>query len=124
MIFHINIWCSPQVAIVSATPVDDAGRSGNYMMDAPEPFAKYVGPSRTDGRMYGSLDFNDVSTMLYFSYIALKNIPVNLPPHPSFPYGLLTGGAVLFGNLILTWWYLGLFAIADVTCKAVMHTNN
>lgn len=34
------------------------------MMDEPEPFADYAGPTRTYGRMYGSLDFNDVSTML------------------------------------------------------------
>ncbi|KAL8117633.1 heterogeneous nuclear ribonucleoprotein 1-like [Apium graveolens] len=51
--------CGQQVAIDSATPVDDAGRSGNHMMDEPEPFADYAGPARTYGRMYGSLDFND-----------------------------------------------------------------
>lgn len=53
-----------QVAIDSATPVDDAGTSGNFMMDEVEPFAGYGGPIRPYGRMYGSLDFNDVSAKL------------------------------------------------------------
>ena len=55
-----------QVAIDSATPVDDAdaGPSGNFGMDAPEPYGGYGGPMRTYGRMYGSLDFDDVSVRI------------------------------------------------------------
>lgn len=49
-----------QVAIDSATPVDDAGPSGNMVMNNPEPFG-YGAPIRPYGRMYGSLDFDDVS---------------------------------------------------------------
>ncbi|RVX21363.1 hypothetical protein CK203_001783 [Vitis vinifera] len=47
------------VAIDSATPLDDAGSSGNFMMDSAEPFGGFGGPMRTYGRMYGSLDFDD-----------------------------------------------------------------
>ena len=51
-----------QVAIDSATPLDDAGSSANFMMDGAEPFGGFGGgPMRTYGRMYGSLDFDDVS---------------------------------------------------------------
>ncbi|WVZ11469.1 hypothetical protein V8G54_015999, partial [Vigna mungo] len=48
--------CGHQVAIDSATPVDDAGPSGNFMMES---FGGYGGPVRSYGRMYGSLDFDD-----------------------------------------------------------------
>lgn len=51
-----------QVAIDSATPLDEAGSSANFMMDGAEPFGGFGGPMRTYGRMYGSLDFDDVST--------------------------------------------------------------
>ncbi|XP_034690441.1 RNA-binding protein Musashi homolog 1 [Vitis riparia] len=51
--------CGQQVAIDSATPLDDAGSSGNFMMDSAEPFGGFGGPMRTYGRMYGSLDFDD-----------------------------------------------------------------
>ncbi|CAL5324652.1 unnamed protein product [Camellia sinensis] len=51
--------CGQQVAIDSATPVDDAGPSGNFMMDNAEPYGGGYGPMRTYGRMYGSLDFDD-----------------------------------------------------------------
>ncbi|KAL6572960.1 hypothetical protein OROHE_002436 [Orobanche hederae] len=64
--------CGHQVAIDSATPVDDAGpgpgtgpspapgpgHSGNFMMNNPEQFG-YGAPMRNYGRMYGSLDFDD-----------------------------------------------------------------
>ncbi|CAA3007249.1 heterogeneous nuclear ribonucleo A1-like 2 [Olea europaea subsp. europaea] len=50
--------CGQQVAIDSATPVNDSGPSSNFMMNNPEPFG-YGGPLRTYGRMYGSLDFDD-----------------------------------------------------------------
>ncbi|KAL6993754.1 hypothetical protein U1Q18_011870 [Sarracenia purpurea var. burkii] len=55
--------CGQQVAIDSATPVDDAaGPSGNFMMDNAEPYGGYGGPMRTYGRMYGgSLDFDNWS---------------------------------------------------------------
>ncbi|GMY26035.1 RNA-binding protein Musashi homolog 2 isoform X1 [Fagus crenata] len=60
--------CGHQVAIDSATPLDDAaaagpgpGPSGNFMMNSAESFGGYGGPMRTYGRMYGSLDFDDVS---------------------------------------------------------------
>ncbi|KAH9711902.1 hypothetical protein KPL71_019895 [Citrus sinensis] len=52
--------CGQQVAIDSATPLDDAGPSQNFMMNAAETFGGYGGPMRTYGRMYGSLDFDDV----------------------------------------------------------------
>lgn len=59
-----------QVAIDSATPLDDAGPepglgprpsppSGDFMLNSS--FGGYGGPMRTYGRMYGSLDFDDVS---------------------------------------------------------------
>ncbi|XP_059458976.1 uncharacterized protein LOC132188513 [Corylus avellana] len=52
--------CGHQVAIDSATPLEDAGPSGNFMMNSAEPpFGGYGGPMRTYGRMYGSLDFDD-----------------------------------------------------------------
>ncbi|KAH0756609.1 hypothetical protein KY290_026879 [Solanum tuberosum] len=55
--------CGHQVAIDSATPLDDAGPSNNYMMDppppAPEAYGGYGGPMRTYGRMYGGLDYDD-----------------------------------------------------------------
>ncbi|XP_024975929.1 RNA-binding protein Musashi homolog 2 isoform X1 [Cynara cardunculus var. scolymus] len=53
--------CGQQVAIDSATPVDDGGgSSGGPFMDNPEPppYGGY-GPMRAYGRMYGSLDFDD-----------------------------------------------------------------
>ncbi|XP_057501597.1 uncharacterized protein LOC130785433 [Actinidia eriantha] len=53
--------CGQQVAIDSATPVDDAGPSGNIMMDNVEPYGGYGGPMRTYGRMYGSMDFDNWS---------------------------------------------------------------
>ncbi|XP_023007076.1 RNA-binding protein Musashi homolog 2-like isoform X2 [Cucurbita maxima] len=55
--------CGQQVAIDSATPLDDAGAagaSGTFVMNsAAESFGSYGGPMRTYGRMYGSLDFDD-----------------------------------------------------------------
>ncbi|OVA15665.1 RNA recognition motif domain [Macleaya cordata] len=52
--------CGQQVAIDSATPLDDAGTSGgNFMMQNVEPYGGYGGPMRAYGRMYGSLDFDD-----------------------------------------------------------------
>ncbi|KAL3646289.1 hypothetical protein CASFOL_011469 [Castilleja foliolosa] len=59
--------CGHQVAIDSATPIDDdagpipvpgPGYSGNFMMNNPDPFG-YGAPMRSYGRMYGSLDFDD-----------------------------------------------------------------
>ncbi|GFP88233.1 heterogeneous nuclear ribonucleoprotein 1 [Phtheirospermum japonicum] len=57
--------CGHQVAIDSATPIDDdagpvpgPGHSGNFMMNNPDPFG-YGAPMRSYGRMYGSLDFDD-----------------------------------------------------------------
>lgn len=50
-----------QVAIDTATPLDEAGTSGNFMMNNVEPYGGYGGPMRPYGRMYGSLDFDDVS---------------------------------------------------------------
>lgn len=49
------------MAIDSATPVDDAGPSENFMMNSMEPFGGYGGPLRNYGRMYGGLDYDDVS---------------------------------------------------------------
>ncbi|KAI3813357.1 hypothetical protein L1987_18078 [Smallanthus sonchifolius] len=52
--------CGQQVAIDSATPVDDGGSSGgSYMDNLPEPAYGGYGPMRAYGRMYGSLDFDD-----------------------------------------------------------------
>lgn len=57
--------CGQQVAIDSATPVEDSSLRGNFPMEEPEPFLGYGGPMRAYGsaygRMYGSLDFNDWS---------------------------------------------------------------
>ncbi|KAL8168283.1 LOW QUALITY PROTEIN: hypothetical protein V2J09_009782 [Rumex salicifolius] len=50
--------CGHQVAIDTATPLDDAGPSGSMMMDPVDAFGGY-GPMRSYGRMYGSLDFDD-----------------------------------------------------------------
>ncbi|XVF17685.1 hypothetical protein REPUB_Repub10bG0144900 [Reevesia pubescens] len=49
--------CGQQVAIDSATPVDDAGPS--FMMDPVGPFRGYGGPMRPFDRMYGGLHFDD-----------------------------------------------------------------
>ncbi|XP_020104678.1 heterogeneous nuclear ribonucleoprotein A/B isoform X2 [Ananas comosus] len=46
-----------EVAIDSATPIDEAGPSGGFM-DPAEAFGGY-GPMRSYGRLYGSLDFDD-----------------------------------------------------------------
>ncbi|XP_057760219.1 protein gar2-like [Arachis stenosperma] len=51
--------CGQQVALDSATPVDDASPSENFMMNGVGSFGGYGGPMRTYGRMYGSLDFED-----------------------------------------------------------------
>ncbi|KAG6768092.1 hypothetical protein POTOM_026989 [Populus tomentosa] len=56
--------CGHQVAIDSATPIDDAGPSGNFMMSGPEPFGSYAGPMRNFGRMYGTLDYDDASAYM------------------------------------------------------------
>ncbi|XP_038722316.1 heterogeneous nuclear ribonucleoprotein 1 [Tripterygium wilfordii] len=47
------------VALDSAAPLGDAGPSGNFMMNGPEPYGGYGGPMRTYGRMYGSMEFDD-----------------------------------------------------------------
>lgn len=65
VILQIVIFYVLQVAIDSATPVDDAGTSGNFAVNNPEPFghgAPAPLPMRAYGRMYWSLDFDDVST--------------------------------------------------------------
>lgn len=62
ILLKVLIFYVLQVAIDSATPIDDAGPSGNFMMNNPEPFGYGAPPMRTYGRMYGSLDFDDVST--------------------------------------------------------------
>ncbi|XWS45268.1 hypothetical protein CRYUN_Cryun15aG0121900 [Craigia yunnanensis] len=49
--------CGQEVAIDSATPVDDAGPS--FMMNPTGPFRGFGGPMRPFGRMYGSLHFDD-----------------------------------------------------------------
>ncbi|GLT50149.1 hypothetical protein SLA2020_236560 [Shorea laevis] len=51
--------CGQQVAIDSATPLDDAGPSRSFMMSSTELFGGYGGPMRTYGRMYGSLEFDN-----------------------------------------------------------------
>lgn len=52
-----------QVAIDSANPLDEAGggSSSSFMMNSPNSFGGYGGPMRSYGRMYGSMDFEDVS---------------------------------------------------------------
>lgn len=49
------------MAIDSATPVDDAGPSENFMMNSMDSYGGYGGPLRTHGRMYGGLNYDDVS---------------------------------------------------------------
>ncbi|KAL6224810.1 hypothetical protein ACLB2K_003665 [Fragaria x ananassa] len=51
--------CGQQVAIDTATPLDEAGTSGHFMMNNVEPYGGYGGPVRSYSRMYGSLDFDD-----------------------------------------------------------------
>lgn len=51
-----------QVAIDSATPLDDAGPSENFMVNSMDSLGGFGGPARAYGRMYGSPDFDDVST--------------------------------------------------------------
>ncbi|XP_057417498.1 uncharacterized protein LOC130711776 isoform X2 [Lotus japonicus] len=51
--------CGHQVAIDSATPLDDAGPSGNFMLNSMDSFGGFGGPVRPYGRMYGSLDYDD-----------------------------------------------------------------
>lgn len=48
-----------EVAIDSATPLDDAGPAGSYVDPPVEPYGGYGGPVRNYGRLYGSLDFDD-----------------------------------------------------------------
>ena len=73
---QINCWLHQlalQVAIDSATPVDDgAGPSGNLARDNLEPYGGYGGPVRTYGRMYGSLDFDDVSTRRMHNMVVIQ----------------------------------------------------
>ncbi|MCI23875.1 heterogeneous nuclear ribonucleoprotein 1-like, partial [Trifolium medium] len=59
------------VAIDSAAPLDEAGPSGNTMLNSMDTFRGYGGPVRPYfdqspvrppyGRMYDNLDFDDVS---------------------------------------------------------------
>lgn len=42
--------------------MDDPAAGGSLMMSGAEPFGGYGGPIRSYGRMYGSLDFDDVSS--------------------------------------------------------------
>ncbi|KAK7251040.1 hypothetical protein RIF29_33907 [Crotalaria pallida] len=60
--------CGHQVAIDSATPLEDAGpgpgpgpgaTGGNFMLNSMDSYGGFGGPMRTYGRMYGSLDFDD-----------------------------------------------------------------
>jgi RNA-binding protein Musashi len=51
--------CGQQVAIDSATPIDDAGPSGNFLREDVEPYGGYGGPVRSYGRMYGSLEYDN-----------------------------------------------------------------
>lgn len=53
--------CGHQVAIDSATPLDeDAGPSSSVITDThPEPYGTYGGPMRTYNRMYGAMGFDD-----------------------------------------------------------------
>ncbi|KAL2906292.1 Heterogeneous nuclear ribonucleoprotein 1, partial [Bienertia sinuspersici] len=70
------------VAIDSATPVDDAGPSGSLLMDNPEPppYGGY-GPMRGGyGRMYSSLDFDDVSMItVNYGVAAMASAVQGLP---------------------------------------------
>lgn len=62
-----------QVAIDSATPVDDAGPSSNFMMSSVDSFGGYGGPMRTYGRMYSMGDYDDVSIHINNFMIELLN---------------------------------------------------
>ncbi|KAL6498251.1 hypothetical protein OROGR_028648 [Orobanche gracilis] len=77
--------CGHQVAIDSATPVDDAvpgpgpshapgpGHSGNFMMNNSGPFG-YGAPMRSYGRMYGSLDFDDIGVTVWVAVWVLEGL--------------------------------------------------
>ncbi|KAH7654689.1 RNA-binding protein Musashi protein [Dioscorea alata] len=47
-----------EVAIDSATPLDDSGPGGHYM-DVADAYGGYGGPVRSYGRMFGSMDFEN-----------------------------------------------------------------
>ncbi|KAI4385118.1 hypothetical protein MLD38_003177 [Melastoma candidum] len=51
--------CGHEVAIDSATPLDDAGVGPSYVMShpVPDPFRNFLGPMRSYSRMYGNLDY-------------------------------------------------------------------
>lgn len=51
------------MAIDSATPLDDSGPDGHYM-DVADAYGGYGGPVRSYGRMFGSMDFENVSINL------------------------------------------------------------
>ena len=44
------------------------------MRDNLEPYGGYAGPVRTYGRMYGSLDFDDVSTRRMHNMVVIQMI--------------------------------------------------
>ncbi|CAN6478601.1 unnamed protein product [Victoria cruziana] len=48
-----------QVAIDSATPLDEGGASSSYMAEAMEQMRGYGGPMRGYSRLYGNVDFED-----------------------------------------------------------------
>ncbi|CAN1343749.1 Heterogeneous nuclear ribonucleoprotein 1 [Linum perenne] len=59
--------CGHQVAIDSATPLDEAGPSESYMMAGAATLGGYGGPLRSFGRMYGNLGFEDMSVRIILS---------------------------------------------------------
>ena len=64
-----------QVAIDSATPVDDAGPS--FMMNPAGPFRSFGGSMRPFDRMYGGLHFDDVSIYVYICFFFFGNNNLN-----------------------------------------------
>ncbi|MBA0715790.1 hypothetical protein Golax_014673 [Gossypium laxum] len=63
--------CGQQVAIDSATPVDDAGPS--FMMNPAGPFRGFGGPMRPFGRMYGGLPYDDVMGLCNWEWEAIES---------------------------------------------------
>ncbi|XP_004509139.1 heterogeneous nuclear ribonucleoprotein 1-like [Cicer arietinum] len=53
--------CGHEVAIDTATPLDEAGPSRNTMLNSVDSFRGYGGPVRPYERMYDSLDYDDWS---------------------------------------------------------------
>lgn len=87
-----------QVVIDSATPVDDRGNaSGSYPNPAEAAYGGFSGPMRAYGRMYGSLDFDDVSGSLTVDGLAYSINSIKIGGQVCPLVRLILGGSVQWG---------------------------